>query len=58
VSTIREQRARAAISSSGIGSRLALRVQVADDQEVGAFNDAEAGTRLVNLLSSLTITPR
>lgn len=35
-----------------------LRVVVGSDEEVSAFDDVEAGTRLLNLLSSLTITPR
>lgn len=35
-----------------------LNVVVGADEEVSAFDDAEAGTRLFNLLSSLTITPR
>ena len=35
-----------------------LRVVAGQDEEVSAFHDAEAGTRLFNLLSSLWITPR
>jgi hypothetical protein len=35
-----------------------MHVAVGEDEEVSAFDDAEAGTRLLNLLSSLTITPR
>lgn len=34
------------------------RVAIGEDEEVSAFDDAEAGTRLLNLLSSLSITPR
>ncbi len=42
----------------GFDGTEALRVEVGDDEEVSAFDDAEAGKRLLNLLSTLTITPR
>jgi len=35
-----------------------LHVVVGSDEEVSAFDDAEAGTRLLNLFSPLTINPR